>query len=141
MEQFFQFFFVLLLASGVFVNATSKHDEHHRGLGAVIEADVNDPAIKAAADYVTSTANKNNCNGLCASLKRHGNLRLLEIVSAKTQVVAGTLYKMELLLADEKGQQVLFTCSVWSRPWKKGQNGGDDEINHITKFHYQYIDP
>ncbi len=36
--------------------------------------------------------------------------------------------------------QVLFTCTVWSRPWLAAANGGTDEANHITKFHYQYVD-
>lgn len=93
---------LLIVAAVVCVKATPSN----HGVGGEIEADVNDAAIKAAAEFVMHTANTNHCNGLCASLKREGNLRLLEIVSAKTQVVAGTLYKLELLLEDEKKQQV-----------------------------------
>ncbi|EFJ40025.1 hypothetical protein VOLCADRAFT_100234 [Volvox carteri f. nagariensis] len=141
MKHYFLIFCTLILFSSAWVKATADTGDQHHGLGAVVEADVDNPAIRDAADYVTRTANTNNCNGLCASLKRTGKLKLLEILSAKTQVVAGILYKMELLLEDEKGQQVLFTCSVWNRPWNTGQNGGDDHHNHITKFHYQYIDP
>jgi hypothetical protein len=107
----------LLLMSGVCVKAAFEN-----GIGGVFEAGVTDPAVVEAAKYVTASANSNHCNGLCASLKREGDLKLVEVVSAKTQVVAGTLYKMELLVEDQKGQKV--RCDhCRRRAWNLGRFG------------------
>ncbi|GIL79325.1 hypothetical protein Vretimale_16519 [Volvox reticuliferus] len=135
------YFFVLcsfILLSGVCIKATSDHSS---ALGGIVDVDAENPGIKAAADYVVSAANTNNCNGLCSSLKREGKLQLVKILSAKTQVVAGVMYNLELLLEDENGHQVIFNTSVWSRPWLAGRNDGTDHANQITKFHYEYVNP
>ncbi|GIL58288.1 hypothetical protein Vafri_13367 [Volvox africanus] len=138
MKKYFIALCSFLVLSGVCMEATSDHG----GLaGGIMEVDAEDPGIKAAADYVVSAANTNSCNGLCSSLNRGGELKLVKILSAKTQVVAGVMYNLELLLEDENGQQVIFNTSVWSRPWLAGRNDGEDHANQITKFRYEYVNP
>ena len=75
-------------------------------VGGVSPIDVHDPEVQAAAQFVVQSANTNGCNGLCSGIAKTGNLTLVSITSANSQVVAGALYRLELVLADTKGAQV-----------------------------------
>ena len=74
-------------------------------LNAIEPADVNDPGVVAAANFVLVSANKNNCNGLCVGLRIDCKLKLVQITSATSQVVSGTNYRLQMLMADRKGNQ------------------------------------
>lgn len=74
--------------------------------GGTSPVDVADAGVQSAAKFVLQSANKNECNGLCANINKTGELKLVEVKSATSQVVAGILYNLELIFADEDGNQV-----------------------------------
>lgn len=68
--------------------------------GGYTQADTNDPTIREMADFATLTISKAN---------NAGNLSLLKIVRAETQIVSGKNYKLTLQVKDDTGTQ---TCDV-----------------------------
>lgn len=68
---------------------------------------VDDPTVKQMADFATTAV---------AAKSNSGSLKLVKIVSAETQVVAGKNYKMTLQLVDGANSQ---SCQVvvFDQPW------------------------
>ncbi|KAG2485140.1 hypothetical protein HYH03_016126 [Edaphochlamys debaryana] len=108
--------------------------------GGVSKADVSNPEIQQAAGFVLSSVNSGQCAGLCAGLDAGGKLKLLKVVSASSQVVAGMNYQMELLMENAEGKQILVSTNVWSRPWLAAKNDASEPANKITRFEYKVLD-
>lgn len=75
-------------------------------VGGTSQVDVADAGIQSAAKFVLQSANKNECSGLCANINKTGDFKLVEVKSATSQLVAGVIYNLQLIFADENGNQV-----------------------------------
>ncbi|KXZ48016.1 hypothetical protein GPECTOR_31g380 [Gonium pectorale] len=103
---------------------------------------VDDEGVASAAQFVLAAANgPSSCSGLCAGLREDGELKLVKVVSATSQVVAGVQYHLELLMEDTAtGKQSLVTTSVWSRPWLAAKNDASQPPTQITKLNFKRVE-
>ncbi|WOK92404.1 multicystatin-like [Canna indica] len=71
-------------------------------------SDINDPHIHEVAEFAVSEQNK----------KQKSQLSLTQIVSGKTQVVAGINYRLVLVATDEHGKSGMYVATVWEKSWE-----------------------
>ncbi|XP_073817230.1 sarcocystatin-A-like [Musca autumnalis] len=72
--------------------------------------------ISPASDFTEIEKDLNNSLSKLAA-GDGPNYKLLKIYSASTQVVAGSLTRIEADLLDENGKVKRAKISIWSRPW------------------------
>ncbi|PNW84216.1 hypothetical protein CHLRE_04g225650v5 [Chlamydomonas reinhardtii] len=126
---------LIALAAFVMLNAATATI-----VGGSSKAAVSDPDVVHAANFVVSSANTNACSGLCAGLQKEGELKLVKVLSASTQVVAGVNVHLELLMADDTGKQTVVTSTVWSRPWLASKNDAAQPATQITALTFKPLD-
>ncbi|KAK9221286.1 hypothetical protein WN944_009712 [Citrus x changshan-huyou] len=87
-----------------------------------VEGTANNQEIVNLARFAVDEHNK----------KQNSNLQFVKVVSAKQQVVSGTLYDITLE-AVEGGQKKLFEAKVWEKPWMQFKEL--KEFNPVAQSH------
>ena len=100
---------LLITDSTAAINANLRA-ELPRTLGGYKSADVNDPTIKDIAAFATAALTKS---------QKSGQLKLIQIVKAETQVIAGVNYNLTLKLATVSSNSKSLICQVivFEQPW------------------------
>lgn len=117
--------FVLLSASFLISMSTDVEAVGSRRPigGAPAPSDPNSPENQAAAEQAVGLLNEPN-SGMLRLIK--GPLTFVELKEVTTQVVAGLLYKMKIVVQDANGASHNVQTTLWSRPWLVNTNDVDD---------------